>query len=47
MPGQASVQVAGALKVLVAEDNPINQEVALGMLESLGSEVTIVGNGAE
>ena len=35
------------LSVLVAEDNPVNQEVALGILESLHCEVTIVDNGAE
>ncbi len=35
------------LSVLVAEDNPVNQEVALGILESLNCEVTVVDNGAE
>jgi PAS domain S-box-containing protein len=32
-------------RVLLAEDNPVNQEVARAMLEALGLEVTIVGNG--
>jgi len=32
-------------KVLVAEDNPINQRVAVRMLEKLGCEVALVDNG--
>ena len=32
-------------RVLLAEDNEINQEVALAMLESVGCEVTIVDDG--
>ena len=32
--------------VLVAEDNPVNQELARSMLETLGCRVTLVGNGA-
>ncbi|HVG01983.1 MAG TPA: response regulator, partial [Nitrospira sp.] len=32
-------------KVLLAEDNPVNQEVATGMLELLGCHVDVVGNG--
>ncbi len=31
--------------VLVAEDNPVNQELAKSMLENLGCRVTIVGTG--
>jgi CheY-like chemotaxis protein/HPt (histidine-containing phosphotransfer) domain-containing protein len=34
-------------RVLVAEDNPVNQEVAVGMLESLGLEVDVADNGRE
>jgi len=34
------------LQVLVADDSPVNQEVARGMLELLGHEVTVVGDGA-
>ena len=33
--------------VLMAEDNPVNQEVGIGMLDSLGCRVHIVNNGAD
>ena len=36
-----------AAHVLLAEDNPVNQEVGIGMLESLGCRVQVVDNGAE
>ena len=32
-------------RILVAEDNPVNQEVARGMLESLGCQVDVVADG--
>ncbi len=35
------------LRVLVVEDNAVNQLVAAGLLESLGCSAVVVGNGAE
>jgi CheY-like chemotaxis protein len=35
------------LSILLAEDNPTNQLVAVQMLESLGAEVTLASDGAE
>ncbi|MBE2254130.1 MAG: response regulator [Myxococcus sp.] len=36
-----------ALRVLAAEDNPINQQVLRGMIERLGHSLVMVGNGRE
>jgi CheY-like chemotaxis protein len=35
------------LSVLLVEDNPVNQEVAMAVLESWGHRVTVVGGGAQ
>jgi len=36
-----------ALNILVAEDNPLNQQIAKGIFESLGSRVTLAKDGLE
>ena len=45
-PG-ARGRVTLGLRVLVADDNPINCRVAVEMLRRLGCHATVVGNGAE
>jgi CheY-like chemotaxis protein len=35
------------LRVLLAEDNPINQTVAMALLDYAGATVTVAGNGRE
>jgi len=46
-PVQGASDRAEALRVLVVEDNPVNQKVTEKMLEPLGHEVAVAGNGRE
>ncbi|HEV2712802.1 MAG TPA: response regulator, partial [Gaiellaceae bacterium] len=47
-PERAGEAPAGApLRVLIAEDNTVNQRLALLLLEKLGHRADVVGNGAE
>ncbi len=49
-PGQAPSPQEGpsaSLDILLVEDTPINQQVAMGMLRRLGHRVTLAENGAE
>ncbi len=47
VPLTPTAVVPGKLRVLVAEDNPINQKVALRVIERLGHHATAVANGRE
>ncbi len=46
-PAVAPAVAAGPLRVLAAEDNPINQIVLRTLLGEVGIEPTVVGNGQE
>lgn len=46
-PDSYSTPEIGKIKILLTEDNPINQEVASIMLETIGCDVEIAENGEE
>jgi PAS domain S-box-containing protein len=46
-PPGAAPAVSPGLRVLVAEDNPVNQRVVVGMLERQNHKVVLVENGAK
>jgi len=45
--GAALSQRHAGARVLLVEDNPVNQELAVELLQSVGLEVSVAGNGAE
>jgi CheY-like chemotaxis protein len=45
--GDAVLQTIRRLEILLAEDGPVNQEVAVGLLEMRGHRVEVANNGRE
>ena len=40
-------QMFAGVRILVAEDNLVNQKLALRLLQRMGADVTLAGNGVE
>ncbi|MBF0097086.1 MAG: PAS domain S-box protein [Magnetococcales bacterium] len=40
-------QILAGKRILLTEDNPVNQQVAIDLLEMVGLQVTVAGNGLE
>ena len=47
VPAPASIDIGRPLRVLLAEDHPVNQKVVQLLLRPLGAEVTVVDDGAK
>jgi CheY-like chemotaxis protein len=46
-PSRSSLPALPTLRILLAEDNPINQKVSVRVLERAGHQVTVVENGVD
>ncbi len=44
---EAKLNLYSKIRILVVEDNPVNQAVALGMIENIGFDVDVADNGRE
>src|SRR5262249_10958525 len=47
VPGRPGGPAPRALRILLAEDNPVNQKLAVSLLERQGHTVVVAGTGAE